>query len=91
MNTPPSFTGPVNLGRPDEFSMLELAKTVIDLTGSRSRLVYQSLPQDDPRVRKPDTSLAKATIGWEPKTPLREGLRQTIAYFETQLGEQKKT
>ena len=89
MNTPPTFTGPVNLGRPDEFSMLKLAKTVIDLTGSSSQLVYQPLPQDDPRVRKPDASLAKAAIGWEPKTPLREGLRLTIAYFETQLRKEK--
>ena len=69
MNTPPTFTGPVNLGRPDEFSMLKLAKTVIDLTGSSSQLVYQPLPQDDPRVRKPDASLAKAAIGWEPRLP----------------------
>jgi UDP-glucuronate decarboxylase len=85
MKTPPSFTGPVNLGRTDEFSMLELAKTVIDLTGSKSRLMYQPLPQDDPRVRKPDTSFAKAAIGWQPETSLRDGLRLTIAYIETQL------
>lgn len=90
MNTPPTFTGPVNLGRPDEFSMLELAKTVIDLTGSRSQVVYQPLPQDDPRVRKPDAGLAKAAIGWEPKTQLREGLKVTIAYFETQLRREKR-
>jgi UDP-glucuronate decarboxylase len=89
MKTPPSFTGPVNLGRPDEFSMLELAKTVIDLTGSRSRLMYQPLPQDDPRVRKPDTSLAKAAIGWQPETSLRDGLRLTIAYIETQLRKER--
>jgi UDP-glucuronate decarboxylase len=90
MNTPPTFTGPVNLGRPDEFSMLELAKTVIDLTGSRSQVVYQPLPQDDPRVRKPDAGLAKAAIGWEPKTQLREGLKVTIAYFETRLRREKR-
>jgi UDP-glucuronate decarboxylase len=90
MNTPSTFTGPVNLGRPDEFSMLELAKTVIDLTGSRSQVVYQPIPPDDPKVRKPDVSLAKAVIGWEPKTPLREGLKETIAYFEAQLRKEKR-
>jgi UDP-glucuronate decarboxylase len=89
MKTPPSFTGPVNLGRTDEFSMLELAKTVIDLTGSKSRLMYQPLPQDDPRVRKPDTSLAKAAIGWQPETSLRDGLRLTITYIETQLRKER--
>ena len=71
------------------FRILELAKTVIDLTGSRSRIVYQPLPQDDPRVRKPDTSLAEATIGWKPKTSLRDGLRLTIAYFEGRLRDEK--
>jgi UDP-glucuronate decarboxylase len=79
------FTGPVNVGNPTEFTMLELAELVITLTGSRSKVVHQALPQDDPRQRRPDISLAQTELGWEPKTQLREGLVKTIAYFETLL------
>ena len=85
MDGPDELSGPVNLGNPGEFSMIELAQTVLDLIGSRSPLVYESLPQDDPRQRQPDIRLARAQLGWEPKIPLREGLKPTIAYFEQTL------
>jgi len=85
MNSPDELTGPVNLGNPSEFSMIELAQTILDLTGSRSSLVYEPLPQDDPRQRQPDIRLAKTQLGWEPQIPLREGLKPTIAYFEQLL------
>ncbi|WP_419827412.1 UDP-glucuronic acid decarboxylase family protein [Sphingomonas sp.] len=74
--------GPVNIGNPDEFTMLELAKEVIKLTGSKSRIIHNPLPADDPKQRKPDISLARAKLGWTPSVPLREGLRSTIAYFD---------
>ncbi len=80
-----SLTGPINLGNPVEFSMLELAQTVLDLTGSASPLIFQPLPQDDPQQRRPDISKAQAELGWEPRVQLREGLVQTIAYFDTLL------
>ena len=83
MDGPDEFVGPVNLGNPDEFTVLELAKMVIDLTGSRSKIVNRDLPIDDPTRRRPDISLAKAKLGWQPKTPLREGLEKTIAWFRT--------
>lgn len=82
MESPLEITGPVNLGNPVEFTMLELAKEVIELTGSRSQLVFLPLPGDDPKQRKPDISLAKELLGWEPKTQLKEGLMTTIAYFD---------
>ena len=82
MNSPDDVAGPVNLGNPGEFSMIELAQTIIDLTGSRSPLVHESLPQDDPKQRQPDIRQAKTQLGWEPRIPLREGLKPTIAYFE---------
>ena len=82
MNSPDDFTGPVNLGNPDEFSMLELAEKVIKLTGSKSKIVFNPLPQDDPMQRKPDISLAKNTLGWEPKILLDEGLKKAIEYFK---------
>jgi UDP-glucuronate decarboxylase len=85
MASPAELTGPINLGRPDEFTMLELAEIVIELTGSKSKLVRRPLPQDDPKVRKPDIEQARSKLGWEPKTPLREGLRMTIDYFEAKL------
>ncbi|MGA0368863.1 MAG: UDP-glucuronic acid decarboxylase family protein [Kiritimatiellia bacterium] len=86
MQTEKGFTGPVNIGNPGEFTMLELAEKVIELTGSSSKLVFQDLPQDDPKQRKPDISLAKQHLnGWEPKVQLEEGLRRTIEYFRTQL------
>jgi UDP-glucuronate decarboxylase len=80
-----SVNGPINLGNPVEFSMLELAQTVLDLTGSASPLVFQPLPEDDPQQRRPDISKAQAELGWEPRVQLREGLVQTIAYFDTLL------
>jgi UDP-glucuronate decarboxylase len=85
MNSPDELTGPVNLGNPSELSMIELAQTILDLTGSRSSLVYEPLPQDDPRQRQPDIRLAKTQLGWEPQIPLCEGLKPTIAYFEQLL------
>lgn len=88
MATEDSFTGPVNIGNPGEFTMIELANLVIDITGSKSKLAYRPLPQDDPTQRQPDISLAKEKLGgWEPKVPLREGLTRTIAYFDKLLSE----
>jgi len=81
MDTEPGFTGPVNLGNPVEFTIRELAEKVIELTGARSPLVEEPLPSDDPRQRQPDISQARAKLGWEPKVPLAEGLKQTIDYF----------
>jgi len=83
MNGPDDFQGPVNIGNPDEFTMLELAQMVIELAGSRSKIVHKPLPADDPLQRKPDISLAKAKLGWEPKIKLRDGLRKTIDYFKS--------
>ncbi|WP_425607907.1 UDP-glucuronic acid decarboxylase family protein [Pseudodesulfovibrio pelocollis] len=83
--TPDDFTGPVNLGNPVEFTILELAREVIDLTGSASRIVFKPLPSDDPMQRKPDIALAKKAMGWEPRTPLREGLVKTVEYFSRVL------
>ncbi len=81
MNGPDEFVGPVNLGNPVEFTMKQLAETVIELTGSASKLVYKPLPADDPSQRQPDISLARQKLEWEPKVQLREGLLKTIAYF----------
>jgi len=85
MNTLDSFTGPVNLGNPEEVSILELAETIIELIGSKSQLVFMPLPQDDPKRRCPDITLAKTVLQWEPRTPLREGLKKTIDYFDNCL------
>ncbi|MFR9164834.1 MAG: UDP-glucuronic acid decarboxylase family protein [Dysgonomonas sp.] len=82
MNSDNSFTGPVNIGNPGEFTMLELANKVIELTNSRSKIVYRPLPSDDPKQRQPNIELAKKVLNWEPKIKLDEGLRKTIAYFE---------
>ena len=83
METGDSFTGPVNIGNPGEFTMLELAEKVIELTGSNSRIVFEPLPQDDPRQRKPDISLAHRELnGWQPTIKLDEGLQKTIEYFK---------
>ena len=76
------FIGPVNLGNPEEFTILDLAKNIIRLTGSKSKLVFNSLPKDDPVRRRPDISLAKKKLAWEPKIKLNEGLNKTIPYFE---------
>lgn len=87
MQTPKGFTGPVNIGNPGEFTMLELAELVIRLTGSKSQLTFQPLPQDDPKQRRPDISLAKKELNnWQPTVPLEEGLKRTIAYFKKVLG-----
>jgi UDP-glucuronate decarboxylase len=88
MASDPAFLGPVNIGNPHEFTMLELAQEVIALTNSSSKIIHLALPQDDPKQRQPDISLAKEKLnGWEPKTQLREGLQTTIAYFEALLKE----
>jgi UDP-glucuronate decarboxylase len=85
MATPDEFTGPVNLGNGSEFTIAELAQAIIELTGSRSRLVHKPLPADDPRQRRPDTTLAESALGWKARTPLRQGLQHTIAYFDALL------
>ena len=82
MNTEKGFTGPVNLGNPCEFSILELAEIIIDLTNSKSKLIFNDLPQDDPKQRQPDITLAKEKLNWEPKIQLKEGLTKTIKYFD---------
>jgi UDP-glucuronate decarboxylase len=87
MNTAPEITGPVNLGNPREVTMLELAEQIIGITQSRSRVVFAPLPEDDPRKRQPDITLAKRHLAWEPRVPLDEGLQRAIAYFEQLLGE----
>jgi len=81
MNTPVEFIGPVNVGNPGEFTMLELAEHVIRLAGSASKLAFKPLPQDDPRQRQPDITLARERLGWTPAVSLEDGLRETIAYF----------
>jgi UDP-glucuronate decarboxylase len=85
MNSPDAVTGPINIGNPKEFTILELASLVIELTGSRSRVVHRPRPQDDPRQRRPDISKAHDLLKWAPQTPLRDGLIKTIAYFEDLL------
>jgi UDP-glucuronate decarboxylase len=83
MAAPDDCVGPINLGNPDEFTILELAEQVIKLTDSRSKIVHKDLPTDDPVRRRPDITLAKKHLGWSPKTPLREGLEKTVAWFRT--------
>jgi UDP-glucuronate decarboxylase len=83
------FTGPVNLGNPVENTILEFAQKIVALTGSRSKIVHKPLPQDDPKQRQPDISLARARLGWEPKVDLETGLRKTVAYFEGRLRKAK--
>lgn len=85
MNTEDDFIGPVNIGNPNEFTMLELAEKIIKITGSSSKLIFQPLPQDDPKQRQPDITLAKAKLNWEPKVELEEGLRHIIDYFKQNL------
>jgi UDP-glucuronate decarboxylase len=87
MDTPSDVTGPINLGNPEEFTIFELATLVIELTGSRSRIVHRPRPQDDPRQRRPDISKANDILKWAPKTKLADGLGKTIAYFETLLSD----
>jgi UDP-glucuronate decarboxylase len=87
MESADEVTGPINIGNPAEFSIRELAEIVIDTTGSRSRIVSRPLPSDDPRQRQPDIAKARQVLGWTPRTPLKEGLSRTIAYFEALLQE----
>ncbi len=84
MNSKDSFKGPVNLGNPTEFTIMELAEKIISLTGSSSKIIHRPLPEDDPKQRQPDISLAIKNLGWEPKIELEEGLKRTISYFEEQ-------
>jgi UDP-glucuronate decarboxylase len=85
MESPADFIGPVNMGNPCEFNMMELADRVLSITGSKSELIFLPLPQDDPRQRKPDISLAKQKLNWEPKVTLEDGLRETVKYFRHKL------
>jgi len=85
MNTSNDFIGPVNIGNPGEFTMLALAEKVIELTGTKSKIVFQSLPSDDPKQRCPDISLAKEKLDWEPRIALEKGLEKTIAYFRENI------
>jgi UDP-glucuronate decarboxylase len=87
MNSEESVTGPINLGNPTEFTILELAQKIIDITGSKTQIVYKPLPQDDPRQRKPDITLAEKELNWTPRIPLAKGLKKTIAYFERLISE----
>jgi UDP-glucuronate decarboxylase len=83
MNTPEDFTGPLNLGNPEEYSILELAEKIIALTRSKSEIVFKALPEDDPLQRKPNIELAMDKLQWEPRTQLEAGLKETINYFRT--------
>ena len=85
MSTEKGFTGPMNIGNPHEFTMIELAELTLELTNSKSELIFKDLPEDDPKQRQPDISLAKEKCGWEPKTQLKEGLQKTIDYFDSIL------
>jgi UDP-glucuronate decarboxylase len=87
MASPDSVVGPINIGNPVEFSMLQLAQTVLDLTGSQSKIIHQPLPQDDPRQRQPNIEKAQEKLNWKPAVPLKEGLTKTIAYFEDLIRE----
>jgi UDP-glucuronate decarboxylase len=91
MGSPTELTGPVNLGNPGEFSMRDLAQLVIEATGSRSKIAFLPLPQDDPRQRQPDITLARQQLGWSPTVQLREGLLHTVAYFDSLLGKRADT
>jgi UDP-glucuronate decarboxylase len=89
MESGPEMTGPINLGNPRELTIRELADTVVDLSGSSSRIVFRPLPNDDPRQRKPNIDKARELLGWEPKTDLADGLKATILYFEDHLRQKK--
>ena len=91
MNSREGFTGPVNMGNPYEFTILELSGKVIDIIGSRSKIIHKPLPSDDPKQRKPDITLAKQELGWEPKIKLEDGLVKTIGYFERLLSSESET
>ena len=85
LQTDKGFCGPLNLGNPDEITIIELANRIIELTNSKSKLVYKQIPEDDPKQRKPDITLAKEKLNWEPKVKLNDGLKNTIEYFENRL------
>jgi UDP-glucuronate decarboxylase len=90
MNSPDDVTGPINLGNPGEFTVRELAELVVELTGTRSKIIYRPLPADDPRRRQPNIEQAREKLGWQPTVPLREGLEKTIAYFDGYLSDQEQ-
>ena len=85
MNSGDDFVGPVNMGNPNEMTMLELANLIICQVGGKSKIVFFPLPKDDPKKRKPDITLAKSKLGWEPKVKLEDGLKETIGYFKHYL------
>ncbi len=85
MNSRNGFIGPVNMGNPDEFTILKLAEKIIDIVGSKAQIIHKPLPYDDPKQRKPDITIAKSELGWEPKIKLKDGLKKTIGYFEELL------
>jgi UDP-glucuronate decarboxylase len=87
MDTPANVTGPVNIGNPNEFTILELAQMVVALVGSRSKIVHRTLPENDPKQRRPDISLAQELLGWKPRVALKEGLTSTVEYFERLLSD----
>jgi UDP-glucuronate decarboxylase len=87
MNAPDNITGPVNIGNPTEFTIVALARMVVALVGSRSKIVYRALPENDPKQRQPDISLARELLGWKPRVALKEGLTSTVAYFERLLSD----
>lgn len=89
MESPDAITGPINLGNPSERTIRALAEMIIDLTGSRSQIIYCPLPTDDPKQRRPDITRAKTQLGWQPSTPIEEGLKRTIAYFDDLLSQDK--
>jgi UDP-glucuronate decarboxylase len=88
MDMPAGFTGPVNLGNPNEFTIRELAELVVEMTGAKSGITHAELPSDDPTQRQPDIGIAREKLGWEPTVQLREGLLQTIAYFDELMRKQ---
>ena len=87
MATDDSVTGPINIGNPNEFTILQLATTIVEMIGARSKIVRLPLPENDPRQRRPDIALAKKHLAWEPHTQLKEGLVRTVAYFEKLLSD----
>jgi UDP-glucuronate decarboxylase len=87
MDTSPGITGPVNIGNPAEFKIVELAHMIVALVGSRSKIVHRALPENDPKQRQPDISLAQELLGWKPRVALKDGLKKTVAYFERQLSD----
>ena len=89
MDTDATVTGPINIGNPVEFTIKELAEQVVEMTGSKSQIIYHDLPDDDPKQRCPDISKAQSVLGWEPKVPLNQGLSQTVSYFDGLLKELK--